>query len=440
MKRLLLLLVLAACGGDPDYFTQEELMDPENCMGCHPNHYREWSGSMHAYAADDPVFLAMNARGQEDTNGELGDFCVTCHAPMAVRLGLTTDGLNLDEVPQYAKGVTCFFCHSVEGIEDDHNGALTIASDGVMRGGLSNPVPSPRHRLTYSTLHDADHSDSSSLCGSCHDVTTPAGVHLERTFAEWKETIFASDDPRQHLSCARCHMQERTDVAAEVDGLDTPLRDFGVHGHEFASVDTAVTDWPEKDAQLAAMETFRVSAVNPRICVSPADGGRLDYRLDNVGAGHMFPSGAAHDRRVWAEIHVYDAGDNELWSTGVVAEGVDPDPTDPDLWELREFVTGADGNAVKYFWEVRETDSTSLLAPAVTLDPTDPRYDHSSTRSWSVSTIYPQIARVTAKLNMRALPYEVIEDLGLDIEIPTFTLAELTWTSQLADLGGCVNP
>ena len=40
---------------------------------------------MHAYAAEDPVFLAMNARGQRETKGALGDFCVKCHAPMAVQ-------------------------------------------------------------------------------------------------------------------------------------------------------------------------------------------------------------------------------------------------------------------------------------------------------------------------------------------------------------------
>ena len=59
----------------------------------------------------------MNQRGQRETEGALGDFCVSCHAPMAVREGLTTDGSNLDELPDYAKGVTCFFCHTAEAVE-----------------------------------------------------------------------------------------------------------------------------------------------------------------------------------------------------------------------------------------------------------------------------------------------------------------------------------
>src|SRR5688572_21546179 len=33
--------------------TLEQLKDPETCKECHARHYREWSGSMHAYAAED---------------------------------------------------------------------------------------------------------------------------------------------------------------------------------------------------------------------------------------------------------------------------------------------------------------------------------------------------------------------------------------------------
>ena len=54
------------------------------CKDCHPKHYTQWSGSMHAYASDDPVFVAMNKRGQREA--QLGSFCLQCHAPMAVAL------------------------------------------------------------------------------------------------------------------------------------------------------------------------------------------------------------------------------------------------------------------------------------------------------------------------------------------------------------------
>ena len=47
----------------PSTYSREKLLDPATCKDCHKKYYAEWSGSMHAYASKDPVFLAMNARG-----------------------------------------------------------------------------------------------------------------------------------------------------------------------------------------------------------------------------------------------------------------------------------------------------------------------------------------------------------------------------------------
>ncbi len=201
MKRLLFaaLLLLAGC---PSFeLSVEQSWDPQACADCHPDHFREWSGSMHAYAAEDPLFLAMNRRGQEETDGELGSFCIDCHAPMAVRLGETVDGLNLDEVDDALKGVTCYYCHTVSAVEGDHNNPLVGAGDTTMRGGIADPLDNAAHPSQHSDLHDRRSLDSSALCGSCHDIVTPAGVALERTFAEWKETLFADPSNPSALSC-----------------------------------------------------------------------------------------------------------------------------------------------------------------------------------------------------------------------------------------------
>ena len=64
--------LVLGCGDD--YLSKAELMDPETCKDCHPKHFEEWQSSMHAYAGDDPIFLAMNRRGQRETNGALGRF------------------------------------------------------------------------------------------------------------------------------------------------------------------------------------------------------------------------------------------------------------------------------------------------------------------------------------------------------------------------------
>src|SRR5688572_11122565 len=194
---LLLLSCVAAYGACADaggstspatFLSREQLMDPATCAGCHPTHYEQWASSMHAYAADDPLFLAMNARGQREAG--IGDFCVQCHAPMAVRSGATEDGLNLGELPRSLKGVTCYFCHSVDGIEGTHNNPLRLADDLLMRGPFADAAPNAAHASAYSPLHDRDQLASADLCGTCHDIVNDRGTHLERTYSEWQGSVF----------------------------------------------------------------------------------------------------------------------------------------------------------------------------------------------------------------------------------------------------------
>src|SRR5262245_1300198 len=135
---------LAACQSTSQEraaLTRQELLNPESCKDCHPKHYREWSGSMHAYATQDPVFIAMNKRAQQETQGGLREFCVNCHAPMAVRENAVTDFADLSNVPTHLQGVTCYFCHNAVGVMGEHmNANLVLANDDVMRGALARPV------------------------------------------------------------------------------------------------------------------------------------------------------------------------------------------------------------------------------------------------------------------------------------------------------------
>lgn len=450
---LVLALVAAACGDD-SVLPVEDLMNPETCQTCHPNHYTEWSGSMHAYAADDPVFLALNRKGQEETGGELGSFCVQCHAPLALSLGLTSDGLNLDTVPQWAKGVGCYFCHNAAEVAGDHNNPIRLAMDQTMRGGVDDPVKSSAHRSAYSTLLDARSQSSSALCGSCHDFITPGGVHLERSFAEWKETIFAQEDPRSHVSCSSCHMVATTDVIAEGPDLDVPLRDFGRREHTFAGIDVALTPWPEQAAQLAAIDRDLKGALLPRLCVLPDAAGKIDYRLDNVGTGHFFPTGATADRRAWIEIVAYGDQDEIVFSSGLIPAlepYTDPEAlNDPNLWRLNTPTRDADGADTELFWRITEIDHPgTLLPPAVTTDPQDPRYYHAVERSFPVPGLLPTIRRVTARALIRPLPFALLDDLmatghlTIDVrdQVPTHVLegSVLEWTSDLPNACVCAN-
>ena len=425
-------IFVVACGEDTNYLSRQELLKPETCKSCHPNHFEQWAGSMHAYAADDPVFLAMNARGQEETNGELGDFCVSCHAPLAVRDGLTTDGLNLDDVPQEYKGVTCYFCHTVASVDGQHNNPLVLADDNVMRGEISDPLDNGVHRAAYSPLHDRTTLESSDLCGACHDIVTPAGVHLERTFAEWKDSIFSDPDPAKLLSCGRCHMKgETSGPIAVFPGVVS--RD--PKEHLFAGLDVAITDWPGKERQLVAIDDDLRSSVAVTLCIVPNAGGhKITYRLDNVGAGHMVPSGAGQDRRMWAEI-VATIGQDTVFETGVVPTGTavsEVAKTDLRLWQIRDFAKKEDGTEAHMFWDVASIDS-QLLPPQLEFG-----VPHTVERDFNVDGAAPE--RITAKLHVRPIGLDVLDDLIASGHLdsvhrdsqPTFTIdgATIEWNTE----------
>ena len=304
---LLAVSAAAGCGGGSPAATlsPQALMDSTICQTCHPAQYQQWEQSMHAYATDDPVFRAMNARAQRETSGALGTFCLNCHAPVAVKNQLT-DGSNLDSIPAAAKGVTCYFCHSVTDVTDTHNNPLQLAGDGRLFGPFSDPAPGSPHNVSYGRFLDGATPESASACGSCHDIVNLQGAHVERTFAEWKATTL-SQLPNGE-SCAQCHMPATSAAAAST----TPDRIRRVHDHGFPAVDLQASDAP---AQRAAAQALLDTTLQETLCLNPATR-RLQLTIDNTGAsGHAWPSGATPDRRAWVELTAY-AGGQVIYASG----------------------------------------------------------------------------------------------------------------------------
>ncbi|HET6585248.1 MAG TPA: multiheme c-type cytochrome, partial [Nannocystaceae bacterium] len=430
-----------------------------------PQHYRQWLGSMHAYAADDPVFLAMNARGQRETGGELGDFCVQCHAPIAVALGETKDGLNLDELPQHLKGVTCYACHNVEAVEGTHNNPLRLAMDDILRGAFDDGVDNGFHEMDYSSFTDGATLASGDMCGSCHDLVNPAGVHVERTYKEWLDSFYSRpkvgfpqlvDFPGPGQSCNFCHMPSVRAPVADYAGVLT--RDL--HDHRHVGVDVALTDWPDAEQGPALLQDqvdhiaeFLDPNVCVGLCVNPAaDGNGTDVKvwLHNELTGHSFPSGAAQDRRLWVELHAFD-GATEVLQSGAVADDASIDAAaaaDPMLWLLRDFAytDEASREPATMFWEIGyiESDTLAVAAEAGLV------YDKTTwkSRTWHVDG---PVDRATISVEVRPIPFELVDELvddGLEPavkeRIPTFTLGQTVreWTPEAASPtdyeGSCV--
>jgi hypothetical protein len=455
------LIFASGCGTDeatpgPDAGALSDPVDPAICGGCHQDHFTDWSGSMHAYASEDPVFLAMNARGQRETNGALGTFCVKCHAPMAVLAGKTTDGLNLAELDAAYKNVTCYFCHSVDAVDAAHpfNGAVTLASDGIMRGEYPNPVPNAFHASKYSPYQDAKNAENAVMCGTCHDIVSPEGGHIERTFAEWRASAFSSGSSGVTTCAASgCHMVEEflPRPLANIAGL--PLRIY--HDHDFPAVDQALTPFPNTAQTLAEQIAVAVKLANSMqgaLCVTAAGGIRVI--LDTVGLGHDFPSGASQDRRLWTEVIAYDVTDAVIYQSGVVPDGTSPVDVknDPDMWLLRDCMFDAQGGQVDMFWNGATTDGNEL-PPLTTFDSTQtafyqPHKVRSFPRGGIVGSGAQAIDHVTLRVRLQPIGLDVLNDLvstkdldpglvaavppPLDIPLGIDSPETLTWTAGAA--------
>lgn len=432
-----------ACGGPPAptaQLSRAELLDPEACRSCHAEYYAEWSASMHAYASRDPVFLAMNRRGNEETAGALGSFCVNCHAPMAVLEGQTSDGLNVESLPSSMQGVTCYFCHNVARVNGTHDNPLELDSalPNALRAGIANPAPNP-HRAGYSALLSGSEPESATLCGACHDIQLPSPpgppslsgnpVALERTFAEWQSTIFAaghdSANP-QGISCAGCHMPAPTRGATGVVAPGGPSTRL-LHDHLFPGVDVALpppaaSALPLNDAAVQGFleTTLRVARLCVEYPIDPADRQRIRVLvdLDNVGAGHAWPSGAAQDRRAWVDLRVL-LDEQVVYASGEPAPGADLlANADPDLWLLRDATQKADGTPAHQFWDVAQIEPGTIPGP-LTRVVGAPGYDNThavrefplALDSWIAAPFDPARVRVEVRLRLQAIGYDVLDDL-----------------------------
>ncbi|HTB77772.1 MAG TPA: multiheme c-type cytochrome [Polyangiaceae bacterium] len=459
-------LLLAGCGHDgapaqgdagapvatasSGALTRAQLLDPETCKGCHPMHYREWSGSMHAYAARDPVFVAMNKRGQRETHGQLGDFCIRCHAPMAVVDKSTRDGLDLDRLPDKDRGVSCYFCHNVAGVEGDHNGMLHLANDTTMRGPIRDPLQPRVHQAEFSDRFDNLSPTSTEVCGGCHDIVTQSGVHLERTLEEYRSGIFsksATGAPPAFDSCVGCHMPPRQGLAA-VAPAGAPLR--SVHEHMWPGVDVSLTPFPHRDAMRSAVEECQLRLASVSLFtleVTPPD--LFSFQIETL-AGHNEPSGAAQDRRMWLEFTAYDKSGRRLdsVSSGNIADGEieerpDSDPKrDANLLMFRDRIYDAQDKPVHMFWEAAMSTAhpdgyeSNVIPVAATsyIDGT-----HAVLKQYRASSPEGLPARVTARLRIRPIGLDVLQDLvdsgDLDpailAQMPTLTFgAQIEWTPE----------
>lgn len=406
---------------------------------------------MHAYAALDPVFIAMNKRGQRETHGALGDFCVRCHAPMAVADGLTRDGLNLAELPDQKRGVSCYFCHNAVEIQGDHNGQLRVAGDNTMRGPFADAVESGAHRSAFTEMFDHAKPEHNAMCGGCHDIVLQNGVELERTFREFQHGLYGQrpmEGAPTLENCAGCHMPFSLGVVA-VAPAGAPKR--SLHEHLWPGIDVALTDFPNRPAMRAAIEDCQLGRTSIGFFTLEVTPPNVFTFKVATNAGHNQPSGAAQDRRMWLEIQAYDAqgklipaaSSGMLGAREIEDRPVDDPRFDPQLWMFRDRIFNELGQERHMFWEAAPSaahplgyESSTLVSRSETLD----EGGHAIAKTYKLSGAdgAGTPARITARLRIRPIGMDVLLDLvesgDLDPEhlnqMPTFTFgAQLEWTA-----------
>ena len=140
---------------------------------------------------------------------------------------------------------------------------------------------------------------------------------LERSYVEWRASVFGNGQLKPGLTCGQCHMPGRE---APLLRCSTPR-----HGRCMTTAcrgGPGALALPERAAQRQAVQRDLDTAVAAKLCVTPDGAGLVaEVTLDNAGAGHSFPSGAAHDRRAWVELSAFNAGGLVFQSGGVPEAG-----------------------------------------------------------------------------------------------------------------------
>lgn len=395
-KALLVLTIVAALGlvvaapqaavALPD-FPSSAFMPVSGC-GCHSYLIENWQKSMHAKALADPIYQYKLDEANRATDGALGDYCNSCHGPVAVMSGEIAD--LAAATPQSQEGVGCDFCHQVTGTETPlGNVSQTLNPDGTKRAQWDDSV-SPFHETAYSGFHQ-----TAEFCGACHNVDHPTnGMHLEATYTEWKEGPYAAEGTQ----CQDCHMTPGPGVTKPYPGTAAgggKQRDH-IYLMTFVGGNVALGDSVLAEERLKAAATLDLDVAE---IVAPGETAQVSTTITNVGAGHKLPTGLTEVRQMWLEVKaVYPDGTEEVLGTH----------------EFGSILKDAEGNSPVELWEAVDFESDDRIPP---------RESVSDTFDFTMPT--DGEAEIQAALLYRSCSEEMAEGAGVDVPTTTMVSAAM---------------
>lgn len=357
----------------------------DQCAGCHSNApsaramrdaegrgiapYDLWRSSMMANAARDPLWRAVVSAEVAATPArrlEIESKCLSCHAPMAYRAGLSDHGTGslmhqldcVGEASALARdGVSCTICHGIraEGLGTPESFSAGFRLDGErLFGPHEQPFSMPMRRMSGFTPTHGEQIVESALCASCHTLETQPfdaqGKDQGRTFLEqapyleWRNSSFDTERPAPGplaTSCQDCHAPKfdedgrptKTSIARNPRGRDFPpvrarepfgrhlfvggntwlLTMFRDHGAELSATapaaafqDTLEATRDQLENRSASLSIDSVTQVDDRLTV--------DVLVTNL-AGHKLPTGHPI-RRAWVHLTALDRKGAVLFESG----------------------------------------------------------------------------------------------------------------------------
>jgi nitrate/TMAO reductase-like tetraheme cytochrome c subunit len=212
------------------------------CGECHPNQYKQWSLSSHAYASLSPMFNKFEQRINDISRGTVNYFCVRCHASVGTALGEPRAIAWWDRSATAQEGITCVTCHRVGEGYGKVNAARRITPGPIHEpvfgpfdslGGLKAITNAPGNGILvtidepdrpaegdkkwirmHQTAIQSDIIKKSEFCVACHQVAVYPGIKLETVWEEWR----ASPAAKEGITCQQCHMSKNP---GHDDGFET---------------------------------------------------------------------------------------------------------------------------------------------------------------------------------------------------------------------------
>ncbi len=370
---------------------------------------RAWSATMMANSSRDPFWRAKvksELNRHPELAAEINDDCTRCHAPMAnvdAKSANATFSIfddTLTGIPgilsvgnsrhdMASDGVSCTLCHQIKndptlGTLAGYTGGYVIdttlsGANRLMYGPYTSPFAGPMRNLTNTALRTTPtysaHIQDSKLCGTCHDLKTPAvddfGNILTTTpesefpeqmpYSEWLHSDFNLGAKPQ--SCQQCHMARTdgvyisTQPAANLTTALSKKNNFAIH--EFVGGNKLMLDIFDNNktqlgvlsnnfaATMAATDTVLKSAGSVQSIAANGSKNTLQFTLMvNSKTGHKLPS-AYPSRRIILHVQVKNNQDQIVWESGKVnangsVVGVNSDEASDDFEPHYDLITSAD--------------------------------------------------------------------------------------------------